>query len=418
MNIIKKILYFIGGLALFVLSPMILGAILTWAIGIVVSHCLSILLTQVIIICNPKIKIGKKHLPFLKILFNLIPSAIMERSKSKLELIVIIIAGILGAALLALDIWLLGESLYWIPISVGILLYFIFENIIDNRGKHFDVLDDSNNIELIKTEKECYELVEKGSNYIKDRIDCDDWGIEPLLLCSAILLNFKQSENDSTYKNAYKSLLLQNVLNLHDATKWDYLFAMGTPGACYDNSYGDKLSDFVKKHGKMSICKNLNFNGGKPICVFVDSNYNETWVHFSRNIGYLSAEEIEKRKDKLRVIERDYNYYVLTTCLEEDIQEMLFLYISERLTLYRNLILRINDKQVQDKEIIIKYLYALLFKKQYQLYSTSDIDDTETLNYVENLYLTNYPKEFNNYSMFLHFEIMKLIQFLNKELNK
>ena len=163
---------------------------------------------------------------------------------------------------------------------------------------------------------------------------------------------------------------------------------------------------------------NPNINNGNPICVFIDSNDNKTWVHFSKEVGYLSAEEISKRKDKLCVVERNYNYYVLINNQEEDIKHVLSQYITDRLAIYRKLILKMSGVKGQDNEIIIKYLYALLSEKQYQLYTSSDIEDTETLNIIEDLYLINYPKTFKDYSRYFHAVIIGLIRYLNKELNK
>lgn len=256
MEVLRKILYIIGGLALFALSPVLIGAVLIWAVGIIVSQCLSLLVAQVIMTFNPDMRIKESHTPILLVLLNLIPTLIRE-SKSKHEKIILVLAGIIGAILTFIDCWLLGEDYYWIPILVGILIYFMLNVIIKKKEKHYDVLNDSNRIELIKSEKECYDIAQKGADYLKENLYIDDWGIEPLLLCSAVLLDFNQSEQDTTYHKTYRKLLEQGVLNLHDVSEWEYLFANGTPGMVTED-YGCKLLDFAKKKGKMKVCINPN----------------------------------------------------------------------------------------------------------------------------------------------------------------
>ena len=416
MEVVRKILYIIGGLALLALSPVLIGAVLIWTIGIIVCQCLSLLVAQVIMTFNPNMRIKESQTPILLVLLNLIPT-LLRGTKSKHEKIVLVIAGIIGAILAVIDCWLLGEDYYWIPILVGILIYFLLNVIMKKKEKHCDVLDDSNRIELIRSEKECYDIAQKGADYLKENLYSNDWGIEPLLLCSAILLNFNQSEQDTTYYKTYRKLLEQDVLNLHDVSEWEYLFANATPGMVTED-YGCKLLDFAKKKGKMKICINQDINSGNPICVFIDSNDNRTWVHFSKEVGYLSAEEITERKDKLCVVERSYNYYVLINSQEEYITHTLSRYITDRLSVYRKLILKINSVKGQDNEAIIKYLYALLSKKQYQLYTSSDIEDSETLNIIEDLYLIDYPKDIKDYSRYFYSVITGLVRYLNRELNK
>lgn len=129
MEIIRKILLVIGVLIL--LSPMIIGAVTMWAVGLIVVQCLSLLIAQAVMACNPSMKIKEADAPIILTLLRLIPIA-LEGGKSRLEKIVIVIAGIVGAILAIIDCWLLGD-VYWIPILVGVVLYFILSGINSKR---------------------------------------------------------------------------------------------------------------------------------------------------------------------------------------------------------------------------------------------------------------------------------------------
>ena len=131
MEIVRKILLVIGVLIALLLSPMIIGAVTMWAVGLIIIQCLSLLIAQVVMVCNPSMRIKESDVPIILTLLRLIPIAI-EGSKSRLEKIVIVIAGIVGAILAIIDCWLLGD-VYWIPILVGVVLYFILTGINSRR---------------------------------------------------------------------------------------------------------------------------------------------------------------------------------------------------------------------------------------------------------------------------------------------
>lgn len=131
MGFIRKILLVIGVLILLLLSPMIIGAVTMWAVGLIVVQCLSLLIAQAVMACNPSMRIKEADVPIIITLLRLIPIA-LEGGKSRLEKIVIVIAGIVGAILAIIDCWLLGD-VYWIPILVGVVLYFILTGINSKR---------------------------------------------------------------------------------------------------------------------------------------------------------------------------------------------------------------------------------------------------------------------------------------------
>lgn len=131
MEIVRKILLVIGVLIALLLSPMIIGAVTMWAVGLIIIQCLSLLIAQVVMVCNPSMRIKESDVSIILTLLRLIPIAI-EGSKSRLEKIVIVIAGIVGAILAIIDCWLLGD-VYWIPILVGVVLYFILTGINSRR---------------------------------------------------------------------------------------------------------------------------------------------------------------------------------------------------------------------------------------------------------------------------------------------
>lgn len=131
MGFIRKILLVIGVLILLLLSPMIIGAVTMWAVGLIVVQCLSLLIAQAVMACNPSMRIKEADAPIILTLLRLIPIA-LEGGKSRLEKIVIVIAGIVGAILAIIDCWLLGD-VYWIPILVGVVLYFILTGINSKR---------------------------------------------------------------------------------------------------------------------------------------------------------------------------------------------------------------------------------------------------------------------------------------------
>ena len=131
MEIIRKILLVIGVLILLLLSPMIIGAVTMWAVGLIVVQCLSLLIAQAVMACNPSMRIKEADAPIILTLLRLIPIA-LEGGKSRLEKIVIVIAGIVGTILAIIDCWLLGD-VYWIPILVGVVLYFILTGINSKR---------------------------------------------------------------------------------------------------------------------------------------------------------------------------------------------------------------------------------------------------------------------------------------------
>lgn len=131
MEIIRKILLVIGVLILLLLSPMIIGAVTMWAVGLIVVQCLSLLIAQAVMACNPSMRIKEADAPIILTLLRLIPIA-LEGGKSRLEKKVIVIAGIVGAILAIIDCWLLGD-VYWIPILVGVVLYFILTGINSKR---------------------------------------------------------------------------------------------------------------------------------------------------------------------------------------------------------------------------------------------------------------------------------------------
>ena len=131
MGFIRKILLVIGVLILLLLSPMIIGAVTMWAVGLIVVQCLSLLIAQAVMACNPSMRIKEADTPIILTLLRLIPIA-LEGGKSRLEKIVIVIAGIVGAILAIIDCWLLGD-VYWIPILVGVVLYFILTGINSKR---------------------------------------------------------------------------------------------------------------------------------------------------------------------------------------------------------------------------------------------------------------------------------------------
>ena len=131
MGFIRKILLVIGVLILLLLSPMIIGAVTMWAVGLIVVQCLSLLIAQAVMACNPSMRIKEADAPIILTLLRLIPIA-LEGGKSRLEKIVIVIAGIVGTILAIIDCWLLGD-VYWIPILVGVVLYFILTGINSKR---------------------------------------------------------------------------------------------------------------------------------------------------------------------------------------------------------------------------------------------------------------------------------------------
>jgi hypothetical protein len=131
MEIVRKILLVIGVLIALLLSPMIIGVVTIWAVGLIVIQCLSLLIAQAVMACNPSMRIKEADAPIILTLLRLIPIA-LEGGKSRLEKIVIVIAGIVGAILAIIDCWLLGD-VYWIPILVGVVLYFILTGINSKR---------------------------------------------------------------------------------------------------------------------------------------------------------------------------------------------------------------------------------------------------------------------------------------------
>ena len=134
MGIMRKILLVIGVLIALLLSPVIIGAVIIWAVGLIVIQCLSLLIVQAVMVCNPSMRIKEADASIILILLRLIPIA-LEGGKSRLEKIVIVIAGIVGAILAIIDCWLLGEDYYWIPILVGVVLYFILTAVNSKRDK-------------------------------------------------------------------------------------------------------------------------------------------------------------------------------------------------------------------------------------------------------------------------------------------
>ena len=131
MEIVRKILLVIGVLIAILLSPMIIGVVTIWAVGLIVIQCLSLLIAQAVMACNPSMRIKEAETSIILTLLRLIPIA-LEGGKSRLEKIVIVIAGIIGAILAIIDCWLLGD-VYWIPILVGVVLYFILTGINSKR---------------------------------------------------------------------------------------------------------------------------------------------------------------------------------------------------------------------------------------------------------------------------------------------
>ena len=131
MEIVRKILLVIGVLIALLLSPMIIGVVTIWAVGLIVIQCLSLLIAQAVMACNPSMRIKEAETSIILTLLRLIPIA-LEGGKSRLEKIVIVIAGIVGAILAIIDCWLLGD-VYWIPILVGVVLYFILTGINSKR---------------------------------------------------------------------------------------------------------------------------------------------------------------------------------------------------------------------------------------------------------------------------------------------
>lgn len=131
MEIVRKILLVIGVLIALLLSPMIIGVVTIWAVGLIVIQCLSLLIAQAVMACNPSMRIKEAETSIILTLLRLIPIA-LEGGKSRLEKIVIVIAGIIGAILAIIDCWLLGD-VYWIPILVGVVLYFILTGINSKR---------------------------------------------------------------------------------------------------------------------------------------------------------------------------------------------------------------------------------------------------------------------------------------------
>ena len=131
MEIVRKILLVIGVRIALLLSPMIIGVVTIWAVGLIVIQCLSLLIAQAVMACNPSMRIKEAETSIILTLLRLIPIA-LEGGKSRLEKIVIVIAGIIGAILAIIDCWLLGD-VYWIPILVGVVLYFILTGINSKR---------------------------------------------------------------------------------------------------------------------------------------------------------------------------------------------------------------------------------------------------------------------------------------------
>ena len=128
MDVLKKILLGLGGLCLLVLGPTILGVIIVWAIGVVVCTCIVLLILEILQVIVPNIKLKNISSSPLSMLLGFI----MSDSKSKFDIVLFVVMGIVGVIVLYFDIWLLGESYFWIPIAVGGILYFILKNINDN----------------------------------------------------------------------------------------------------------------------------------------------------------------------------------------------------------------------------------------------------------------------------------------------
>lgn len=136
MDVFKKILLGLGGLFLLVLGPTILGVIIVWAIGVVVCNCIVLLIFEILQVIAPNIKFKNVSSSPLAMLLGFIVSD----SKSKFDIILFVVMGIVGTIVLYLDIWLLGESYFWIPIAVGGILYFIIKNINDkDESKNQDI---------------------------------------------------------------------------------------------------------------------------------------------------------------------------------------------------------------------------------------------------------------------------------------
>ena len=73
------------------------------------------------------------------------------------------------------------------------------------------------------------------------------------------------------------------------------------------------LVDFAKKHGKMQICKSPDKNNRESYlkCRFVDGNKNSTYVSVSSKMQNITAEEIVRDKERIRVGQLPNGKYVL-----------------------------------------------------------------------------------------------------------